>query len=126
MRCKASFIFQSTRGSGCWCIYMSTYENIFMKNTRLEGTNSLLLLKSRTQDWADSQRSGILTGVKAQLFPLRSKRPVQRRSPISITGSLLWRITLSLTWRQVRAPSRKHSLSVLLPSSTAIVLHNYH
>lgn len=48
---------------------MSTYENIFMKNTRLEGTNSLLLLKSRTQDWADSQRSGILNWGKNAAIP---------------------------------------------------------
>lgn len=64
IRLKASFVFRSkTVRSGCRCIYMSTYENIFLKNTRSEGTDSLWLLKSRSQAWADSRRSWIFSTI---------------------------------------------------------------
>lgn len=82
---KAPFVSQSPRGSGPQCVYMSTYENIFIKNTRSEWTNPLLEELPSGLGWLKG--SGVLTTVKMQPFPHRSKRNLARASPFSISTS---------------------------------------
>lgn len=64
-------------------------------------------------------RSGVFTAMERQLCPHGGTRRLDRGAHPLAPSSLLWRVPLSLPRRQVRAASRKHWVSALLPSSTA-------
>lgn len=92
-------------------------------------TNLLLLLKSH----AHLLRTGLIhkeMGIhfdKSAALSWSQHVAFHQRSPRgSVSLSLLWKVTLSLSQCQVGALCRKHLSSILLHSSAAIILPKYH